>query len=288
MRGLREGGVRWFAFLCALVSVATTFGIVWTLVGQAAPFFRTVPLGEFLGGAEWRPGAKSPAFGVLPLVCGTLLVTAGAGLIAGPLGVLTAIYLREYARPGVRRLLKPALELLAGIPTVVYGYLGLFLVTPFLKSVWPQTQATNAAAGAIVVGIMILPLVSSLCEEALAAVPRDLREAGYGLGATKRETILEIVLPSARGGIAASLILALSRAVGETMAVALAAGSNPNLTIDPRRSVETMAAAIVNAAEGDAAAGTPQYTALFAVGLALFVLTLSLNVVASRLVRRVR
>ncbi len=288
MRRLWEGGVRGFAFLCALVSVATTFGIVWTLVGQAAPFFRLVPLGAFLGGAEWRPSASPPAFGVLPLVWGTVLVAAGAGLLATPLGLLTAIYLGEYARPEVRRFLKPALELLAGIPTVVYGYLGLFMITPFLKSIWPETQATNALAGMVVVGIMILPLVSSLCEEALGAVPQGLREAGYGLGATKRETIVEIVLPSARGGIAASLILALSRALGETMAVALAAGSNPSLTLDPRRSVETMAAAIVNAAEGDAATGSPQYTALFAVGLALFVLTLFLNVAARRLVRGLR
>lgn len=286
VRAVREEGVRLFALLCGLVSVVTTFGIVWTLLSQAVPFFHAVPLGSFLGGTEWRPSASPPAFGVLPLVVGTLLVTLGAGLLAMPVGLLSAIYLREYARPEVRRVLKPALELLAGIPAVVYGYVGLFLVTPRLQAIWPETQATNAAAGAIVVGIMILPIVSSLCEEALNAVPRGLREAADGLGSTKVETVLKVVLPSARRGIAAAFVLAVSRALGETMAVALAAGSNPNLTLDPRRSVQTMSAYIVSASEGDAATGTTKYTSLFAVGAALFVLTLGLNVFASRLVRR--
>ncbi len=282
----REEGVRLVGFLCALVSVATTFGIVWTLLRGAAPFFRAVPLGSFLGGVEWRPTASPPSFGVLPLVAGTLVVTAGAGLLAMPLSLLGAIYLREYARNPVRRILKPALELLAGIPAVVYGYLGLYLVTPELRRIWPETQATNAAAGAIVVGIMILPIVSSLCEEALGAVPAGLREAADGLGSTRCETVLKVVLPSARRGILAAFILAIARALGETIAVALAAGSNPSLTLDPRRSVETMSAFIVSASEGDAATGTTKYTSLFAVGAALFALTLGLNVLAGRLVRR--
>lgn len=287
-RAVREGGVRWFAFACALISIVTTFGIVWTLLGSALPFFRSVPIFSFLAGTEWRPSATPAAYGVLPLVCGTLLVTVGAGLIAVPLGLLSAIYLSEYAHPRVRGVLKPALELLAGIPTVVYGYLGLFLVTPALKKVWPDTQATNAAAGAIVVGIMILPLVSSLCEDALAAVPKHLREAGYGLGSTKRETITKIVVPSALSGIMASFILALSRALGETMAVTLAAGSNPTLTLDPRQSVQTMTAYIVSTSEGDAATGTTKYASLFAVGVVLFAFTMLMNYAAQRFVRRYR
>lgn len=287
-RSAREGWIRWVAFFCALISVATTFGIVWTLLGQALPFFRAVPLGSFLGGVEWRPTAEPPAFGILPLVAGTLLVTAGAGLIAIPLGLLVAIYLSEYAHPRVRGFLKPALELLAGIPTVVYGYLGLFLVTPALKRIWPETQTTNAAAGAIVVGIMILPFVSSLCEDALEGVPKGLREAAIGLGSTKAETIARIVLPSAMSRVMASFILALSRAMGETMAVALAAGANPNLTFDPRRSVETMSAFIVSTSEGDAAAGTTRYTSLFAVAVVLFFMTLLMHVLAGRTIRRIR
>ena len=281
-----EDGIRLFALLCGLLSVVTTLGIVWMLASGAAPFFREVSPLRFLAGAEWRPGADPPAYGVLPLVAGTLLVTVGAGLLAMPVGLMSAVYLREVARPSVRRALKPALELLAGIPAVVYGYVGLFVVTPWLRRIWPETQATNALAGAAVVGVMILPIVSSLCEEALGAVPQGLREAAYGLGSTKAETVLKVVLPSARRGIAASFVLAASRALGETIAVAIAAGSSPSLTLDPRRSVQTMSAYIVSASEGDAATGTTRYASLFAVGAALFALTLGLNVLAGRLVRR--
>ena len=282
----REPGVRLFAGLCALISVLTTAGIVWTLLRGAVPFFRVVPPLRFAFGTEWHPGGNPPAYGVLPLAWGTLVVTTGAGLLAMPLGLLAAIYLREIARPAARRVLKPMLETLAGIPAVVYGYLGLTVVTPALRHVWPETQATNALAGAIVVGIMVLPVVSSLCEEALGAVPRGLRDAADGLGSTRTETTLRIVLPSARRGILAAFVLAVSRALGETIAVALAAGSSPSLSLDPRRSVETMGAFIVSTSEGDAATGSTKYTALFAVGAALFALTLALNLIASRLVRR--
>ena len=283
---LWEGAARRFALLSGLLAVATTAGIVWTLAGGAAAFFREVPLLAFLGGAEWRPGASPPAYGLLPLVTGTLLVTVGAGLLAMPVGLLSAVYLREFARPGVRRALKPALELLAGIPAVAYGFVGLFVVTPWLRRILPETEATNAAAASVVLGIMILPIVSSLCEEALGAVPRGLREAAYGLGSTRAETVAKVVLPSARRGIAAAFVLAASRALGETIAVAIAAGGTPNLTLDPRRSVQTMGAAIVAASEGDAATGTARYASLFAVGAALFALTLGLNLLAGRLVRR--
>ena len=231
LRELQDGSARYFTFFCAFVSIATTLGIVWVLFSQAVPFFRAVPLVDFLSGTEWRPTASQPKFGVLPLVIGTLQITIGAGIIAIPLGVLSAVYMSEYASPRVRGILKPALELLAGIPTVVYGYFGLFFVTPMLRKVLPDIQSSNMLAGAVVVGIMILPLVSSLCEDALRAVPRALREAGYGLGATKREVVIKTVIPAAFSGIMAAFVLALSRALGETMAVALAAGVLGDLMI---------------------------------------------------------
>ncbi len=287
-RHFTQSGVKWLTFACALVSVATTFGIVAVLLSQSITFFKTVPIGSFLGGTQWRPSATPPEFGVLPLISGTLMVTIGAGLIAVPLGLMSAIYLSEYAHPKLRRTLKPALELLAGIPTVVYGYLGLYLVTPLLKNLSPNFQATNGAAGAIVVGIMILPLVSSLCEDAIAAVPKSLREAAYGLGATKTEVTTKIVIPAALSGIMASFILALSRALGETMAVTLAAGSNPVLTFDPQKSIQTMTAYIVSTCQGDAAYGSVQYNSIFAVGVTLFVFTMGMNMIATRLVRRFR
>lgn len=288
IRNVREGVMRWVCFFCALVSVVTTFGIIAVLLTESAPFFRKVPLFSFLGGAEWHPASSTPSFGVLPLITGTLMITVGAGLIALPLGLLSAIFLSEYAHPRVRSILKPALELLAGIPTVVYGYFGLFFVTPILRGFIPGIQTSNAAAGAIVVGIMILPLVSSLCEDALAAVPRALREGAYGLGSTKTEVNVKIVVPAAFSGVMAAFILALSRALGETMAVTLAAGANPVLTLNPAKSIETMTAYIVNTAKGDAEAGTLKYQSLFAVGVTLFVFTLLMNLLAQHLVKRFR
>jgi phosphate transport system permease protein len=288
VRNAREGAVKWLCFACALLSVATTFGIIAVLIAESAPFFAKVPLLSFLGGTDWRPAASEPSFGILPLITGTLMITVGAGVIALPLGLLSAIFLSEYAPSRVRNLLKPALELLAGIPTVVYGYFGLFFVTPLLRNVIPGIQTSNAAAGAIVVGIMILPLVSSLCEDALTAVPRALREGAYGLGSTKTEVNTKIVVPAAFSGIMAAFILALSRALGETMAVTLAAGANPVLTLNPAKSIETMTAYIVNTAKGDAPAGTLKYQSLFAVGVTLFVFTLIMNLLAQHLVRRFR
>jgi len=287
-RGFSEGAVKWICFTCAFVSVLTTFGIITVLITQSAPFFRQVPIFSFFFGTEWAPTREPASFGVLPLVTGTLMITVGAGLIAVPIGLLNAIFLSEYASAKVRGILKPALEILAGIPTVVYGYFGLFFVTPLLKHVLPDIQASNAASGAIVVGIMILPLVSSLCEDALTAVPRALREGAYGLGATKREVTAKIVVPAALSGVMASFILALSRALGETMAVTLAAGSNPNLTFNPAKSIETMTAYIVSTAKGDAPTGTIKYQSLFAVGITLFLFTMLMNMVAQRLVKKFR
>ncbi len=288
LRRIQQSGVRGITLLCALISVVTTLGIIYELASQAFPFFREVPLFRFLSGTEWRPTSDPPSFGVLPLISGTLLITVGAGLIAIPLGLLNAIFLAEYAPKRLRKVLKPSLELLAGIPTVVYGYLGLFFVTPLLKHLMPDIQASNAAAGAIVVGIMILPLVSSLCEDAIRAVPRAMREGAYGLGATKAEVTVHVVVPAALSGIMASFILALSRALGETMAVALAAGSNPILTLNPAKSIQTMTAYIVQVASGDAAAGTTAYKSIFAVGVTLFAFTFGMNMIAIRLVKRFR
>ena len=264
-RGLKEGGIKWFTFCCALISVLTTFGIIYVLISQSIPFFQKVSIASFVTGKEWRPSSHPPQFGVLPLVTGTLMITVGAGIIAIPLGLLSAIFLSEYSPPKLRGVLKPALEMLAGIPTVVYGYFGLFFVTPLLAKVWPDIQSSNAASGAVVVGIMILPLVSSLCEDAIRAVPKPLREGAFGLGSTKMEVMTKIVTPAALSGIMASFILALSRALGETMAVTLAAGANPQLTLNPAKAIETMTAFIVTTTRGDAPAGSAMYDSLLAV-----------------------
>ncbi len=283
-----ETAVKWFSFVCAFISVVTTFGIVWVLLSQSLPFFRQVSPIEFFGSPEWRPTPAPGTFGVRPLVVGTLMIAIGAGLIALPLGLLSSIFLSEYASKRTRKILKPMLELLAGIPTVVYGYFGLFFVTPALKKIFPAVQSANAAAGAIVVGIMILPLVSSLCEDALRAVPRALREGAYGLGATKAEVTTKIVVPAALSGVMAAFILALSRALGETMAVTLAAGSNPQLTLNPLEGIQTMTAYIVNTAKGDAQFGDTRYNSIFAVGITLFAFTMIMNLFAQRLVKKFR
>ena len=287
-RALQEGAIRWFCFACALISVATTFGIIWVLLSQSFQFFSKVSPLDFLGSTDWRPGTEPPHFGVIPLIAGTLMITVGAGILTLPLGLMSAIYLSEYARPQVRAVLKPALELLAGIPTVVYGYFGLFFVTPALKHIFPQIKSSNAAAGAIVVAIMILPLVSSLCEDSIRAVPKALREGAYGLGATKTEVTTKIVVPGALSGIMAAFILALSRALGETMAVTLAAGANPQLTLSPFEGIQTMTAYIVQTSKGDVEHASLRYYSIFAVGVTLFVFTMIMNLLAQRFVRKFR
>ena len=288
IRGVSEAVVKWICFLCALVSVLTTIGIITVLISQSIPFFQEVSPAEFFSGTVWQPTPEPGKFGILPLIVGTLIITVGAGLFAVPLGLLSAIFLSEYAPLKLRNFLKPTLELLAGIPTVVYGYFGLFFVTPLLRHVLPQIQSSNALSGAIVVGIMILPLVSSLCEDAISAVPRALREGAYGLGATKMEVTTKIVVPGALSGIMASFILALSRALGETMAVTLAAGSNPTLAFNPAKAIETMTAYIVSTSKGDAGVGTVRYNSIFAVGITLFGFTMVMNLVATRLVKKFR
>jgi phosphate transport system permease protein len=272
------------------MAVVIVFGILFVLTREAIAFFQSpgVTLKEFFTGREWAPTFSNPKFGVLPLVCGTLLITVGAAIIALPLGLLCAIYLSEYASPMMRNLLKPFLELLAGIPTVVYGYFALLHITPAIRMVLPQTEVFNALSGAIVVGIMILPLVASLSEDALSAVPKMLREGAYGMGATKMEVTTKIVVPSALSAIGAAFIIAISRAIGETMAVTLAAGQTPKMTLNPLESIQTMTAFIVQISKGDTPAGSISYLSIFAVGVALFLVTLCLNVLAVRFVRKFR
>lgn len=285
LANLSERSVRLITAICAIVSVLTTLGIVVVLVAESVPFFREVSFREFYFTTVWAPNAGQ--FGMVPLLVGTLMITVGSALISVPLGLAAAIYLAEYAPQSVRKTVKPILELLAGIPTVVFGYFALFFVTPLLQR-FINVDVYNAMAGAIVVGIMTLPLVSSLCEDAISAVPKALREGAYGLGATKSEVILRVVLPAALSGIMASFIIAVSRAVGETMAVTLAAGSNPTLNFNPAQSIQTITAYIAQTAGGDVARGTVEYNAIFALGLTLFALTLVMNILANRFVRKYR
>lgn len=277
-----------FLWLSAALSVFTTLGMTWILVQESFAFFRHVSIVEFLTGKEWYPLFEPAKFGVLPLVCGTLLVAVGSALIAIPVGSMTALYLSEYASARKRALVKPTLELLSGIPTVVYGYFALTFITPLLQRVFPQTQVFNALSAAIVVAIMVLPMIASLSDDALSAVPKALRYAAYGLGATKFDVSTKVVFPSALSGIVASYVLAISRAIGETMAVTLAAGSTPKLTLNPLESIQTMTAYIVQVSLGDTPSGTVQYQTIFAVGLALFVMTLSMNLIAQRILKRYR
>jgi len=280
--------IEWALFLCALLSVGTTAGIILVLAVETFAFLREVPITDFLFGTEWTPLFATPSFGVLPLVSGTVLVSAIAMLVALPCGLLSAIYLSEYADHRVRRLIKPVLEILAGVPTVVYGYFALLFVTPLLQRFIPGLAGFNALGPGIVMGIMILPLVSSLSEDAMQAVPRSLREGSYALGATKMQTSLRVVLPAAFSGITAACILAVSRAVGETMIVAIAAGQQPRLTWNPLVPVETMTAYIVQVSLGDTPQGTLEYRTIFAVGMLLFAGTFLLNLVSAWLRERFR
>jgi phosphate transport system permease protein len=267
-------------FLCAAVSVVTTIGIILVLVGESAAFFTQVSLSQFLFDTEWTPLFQDRHFGIWPLLCGTILTTFIALAVALPSGLLLAVYLSECAAPQTRAVLKPILEILAGIPTIVYGYFALLFLTPLLQRIFPALGAFNALSPGIVMGIMILPMVASLSEDALFTVPRSVREGAYALGASKLQMIVGAVLPSAVGGITAAFILAVSRAVGETMIVAIAAGQQPLLHFNPLQPVETMTAYIVQVSLGDIPHGTLEYHTLFAVALTLFLLTLGLNLMS--------
>lgn len=285
-QAIKEQLIRMMLWLCAVVSILTTVGIIISLANGTIAFFGEVSIIEFFTDTRWTPLFKPRYFGVLPLLAGTLLTTIMASLIALPIGLATAIYLSEYAADKTRRILKPALELLAGIPTVVYGYFALISVTPLLQKIIPSTSVFNAAGASIVMAVMIIPMVSSLSEDALVAVPRSLREAAFGLGSTKLEVIRQVVVPAARSGIVASFILAISRAIGETMIVTLAAGSTPRLTANPFESIQTMTAYIAQVSLGDTPTGSIVYKTLFAVGALLFIVTTIINLAGQRIIRR--
>ena len=273
---------------CAGLSILTTVGIVFVLVIEAAQFFREVSIVEFLTDTQWTPLFRPQHFGILPLFCGTFLVTVGAAIVAVPIGLGTAIYLSEYASHGVREVVKPILEVLAGIPSVVFGFVAVVTVSPMIRAVFPSANIFNAASASIVVGFMILPMVVSLSEDVLRSVPMSLREGAYALGATKFDVTTQVVVPAAISGIVASFLLAISRAIGETMAVTLAAGATPKMTLNPLESIQTMTAYIVQISQGDTPAGTIEYRTIFAVGLALFATTMALNIVAQWFVSRMR
>lgn len=272
----------------ALISVATTLGIVATLIFETFEFFKEVPIWKFLTQTKWTPLFSSGEFGIIVLISATLLTSFISMLVAIPLGLLGAICLSEYASPRVRSILKPMLEVLAGIPTVVFGYFALLFVTPLLQNFIPTLQGFNSLSAGLVLGIAITPLVASLSEDAIYAVPQSLRDGSYALGATKRETILSVVLPAALSGIVASVILAVSRAIGETMIVTLAAGQNPRLGLNPFVPVMTMTAFIVQVSLGDTPTTSIAFKTIFAVGMTLFLITLSLNIFSFWFVRRFR
>ena len=266
----------------------TTAAVIYILIEETLAFFETVPVLDFLTGTRWTPLLEPKHYGILPLVAGTMLIVIGAAVVALPIGVASAIYLSEYASHRTRSVIKPILEILAGIPTVVYGYFALTFITPFLRILLPETQVFNAASAAIVVGVMVLPMVASLCDDALRAVPEALRHGGYSLGATSYEVTTRIVVPAGLSGIFAAFVLAVSRAIGETMAVTLAAGATPNLTANPLESIQTMTAYIVQVSLGDTPSGSLSYQTLFAVASVLFVSTLLLNVLGTWVMRRFR
>ena len=274
--------------LSALVSVGTTAGIVAVLAVETFAFLREVPLLDFIAGTEWTPLFATQRFGVLPLVLGTVVVSVISLVVAVPAGLLSAIYLSEYAPDRLRRIVKPVLEILAGVPTVVYGYFALTFVTPALQAWLPGLSGFNALSPGLVMGLMILPLVSSLSEDAMRAVPRGLREGAYALGATRMQTAWQVVVPAAFSGITAAVILAASRAIGETMIVAIAAGQQPRLTANPFVPIETMTAYIVQVSLGDTQQGTLEYRTIFAVGMLLFLMTLALNLLSTWLRARFR
>ena len=274
--------------ICAFITLLVTFAIIWNLVQQSIGFFTQVSIIEFFTEKRWSPILIPKSFGIAPLVAGTMLVTLISSFVAVPVGLAVAIYLAEYAPDTVRRILRPILEVLAGIPTVVYGYFALTFVTPLLKIVFPEMIIFNALSAGLVMGIMIIPFVSSLTEDALISVPNSLRQASYALGATRFETSIKVVVPAALSGIIAAFVLGLSRAIGETMLVTIAAGATPRLTFNPIESIQTMTAYIVQLALGEAANGSIEYQSIYAVGILLFLITFSMNTLGHWIVKRWR
>jgi phosphate transport system permease protein len=270
------------------VSVMTTAIIVFILFEETIVFFTEVPLWDFFTGTQWTPTLQPRSFGIIPLVVGTLMIAIGSSIIALPLGLGSAIYLSEYAHKKVRRVIKPILEILAGIPSIVYGFFALTFITPILQTILPNTQVFNAASASIAVGIMTLPLVASMSEDAMMAVPDSLRQGAYALGATRFEVAIKVTIPAAMSSIGAAFVLAISRAIGETMIVAIAAGQSPVLTLNPLESIQTMTGFMVNISLGDIQQGTLEYKTLFAVGTVLFFMTLVMNLIARAIIKKNR
>ena len=288
---ISEWLIEWVLFASAFLSIGITVAIAWIVFSGTYQFFSdpTVSIKYFFTGSEWTAGFEDAKYSILPLLTGTIMVAVIAAVLALPIGLISAIYLSEYANKPVRLLLKPTLELLAGIPTVVYGYFAVFAITPMLQLFIPGLDpVTNQLSGGIVVAIMILPMVASLSEDAMRMVPGSLREASYALGATKFETSTKVVVPAALSGILASFLLAISRAIGETMAVTLACGGQPKLTLDPREGLATMTGFIARIAQGDVQHGTTLFNSLFAVAAVLFVVTLAMNMLAQWILTKYR
>ncbi|MGE5894376.1 MAG: phosphate ABC transporter permease subunit PstC [bacterium] len=285
---IREGAIETVLFLSALSSVFITVSIVIILSYESFGFFKEVSLKEFFTEKQWTPLFAEPKFGILPLVMGTVLTTSVALIVSLPLGLLTAVYLSEYAPHRVREILKPILELLAAVPTVVYGYFALLFLTPILQKFIPDLSGFNALSPGIIMGIMIIPYVSSVSEDAMIAVPMQIREGSYAMGGTKFQTAFKVVIPSAFSGIAAAFIIGISRAIGETMVVAIAAGGQPNFTTNPLEPVQTLTAYIVQVSLGDVPHGTIEYKTIFAAGMTLFFMTLGFNILGFWLRKRIR
>ncbi len=273
-------------FLVAGLTVTITLLIVGLLFTETFQFFREVSIIEFFTGTKWTPTLVPQHFGVLPLITGTLMIAIGSSLLALPIGLGSAIYLSEYAKPGVRKVVKPLLEILAGVPSIVYGFFALTTITPFLQKILPNTEVFNAASASIAVGIMIIPMVASLSEDAMMAVPDAIRKGAYALGATKFEVSTKVIIPATISSISAAFVLAISRAIGETMIVAIAAGQNPIMTLNPLQSIQTMTGFMVNLSLGDIQQGTIEFKTIFAVGAVLFTMTLLMNLFSKYVVKK--
>jgi phosphate transport system permease protein len=286
-----EGAIRALLLMAALVSVGTTVGIVAALIPPTAEFFQKVGVWEFLSGTEWTALFSSPEYGVLPLLTATVLITGIALVVAIPIGLGAAVYLSEYASRRTRGIFKPMLEILAGIPTVVYGFFAFAFITPLLQDYWPfgdPPEVKNALSAGLVMGVMIVPTIASLAEDAMSAVPHALRDGAYALGSGKRTVSVRVVMPAALSGIVAAFVLGVSRALGETMIVLIAAGAKPDLTLNPLHEMQTMTAFIAGAASGDVSTASFEYRTIFAVGALLFVVTFVMNLISIRLVRKYR
>jgi phosphate transport system permease protein len=286
IRGGKERAIEFVLLCCGGLSVLTTLGIISVLSVETWAFFQEVSLADYFLDTQWSPLFLDKHFGIWPLISGTMLASAIAIAVALPFGLLAAIYLSEFASDRARAVFKPALEILAGVPSIVYGFFALIFLTPILQMFIPGLSGFNALSPGIIMGIMIIPMISSLSEDAIHAVPNSMREAAYGLGAGKLQTIFRVILPTARSGIAAAITLAISRAIGETMIVTIAAGMQPQLTLDPRVPIETMTAYIVQVSMGDVPAGSLEYKTIFVVGATLFAMTFVMNMISQRMAHR--